>query len=94
VLSEIGEGTMSKKAFPFRLADRVNVPGKRGVQGFVSLPMNASDGTVAERVRCVAKGGEEDEGRIVFVCWIAEDGTRARAYFTEAALILANPAVV
>jgi hypothetical protein len=37
-----------------------------------------------------APSPEEIEGRIIFVTWIGDDGTRQRGYFTEASLIAAN----
>lgn len=80
-----------KSAFPFKIADRVTVPGAPRTQGFVSFPSCRSDGECGP-IKTLRKGKEVDdaEGRIIFVAWIGEDGERKRGYFTEAALIKAT----
>lgn len=79
-----------KSAFPYQPGDRVNVPGNKGVQGLVSFPASKADGNEVGEIVCMRKGGEDCEGRIIFVVWISEDGTRERGYFTETALRASN----
>jgi hypothetical protein len=95
-----------KYAFPFLPQFRVNVPGTPCFQGIVSFPASKSDGECgpimteakpAKSVRGMRRlppgpSPEETEGRIIFVVWIGDDGTRHRGYFTEACLAAANPA--
>lgn len=82
---------MAIKHFPFKPGERVNIPGKKNTQGLVSFPANKDDAQVNE-IGCLKGGDSNGEGRIIFVAWIADDGTRHRGYFTEAALAETNPA--
>ena len=72
---------MAKKAFAFALGQRVNVPGKRNVQGVVSLPRATQ---VIEF--CNASGNPD----LFFVRWLQDNGLPACGWFGEPGLTATN----
>jgi hypothetical protein len=72
---------MARKAFAFALGQRVNVPGKKGVQGVVSLPRLGIEIVEVPTIEPVT---------FWFVRWLAEDGAPLSGWFTEAAMAEAN----
>lgn len=77
---------MAKRAFAFALGQRVNVPGKKGVQGVVSLPLNPAEIGMAD----VPERGPIDTGCFFPVAWVDGDGRRGFAWFTQTDLMTAT----
>lgn len=69
------------KAFAFKLGQRVNVPGKKSIQGVVSLPTFA--GMIGNTGLLACQDGES----IYFVHWLDEGGNREAAWVGELALL-------
>jgi len=74
---------MAKSAFAFKLGQRVNVPGKKGVQGVVTLPTGAAE---FERGRAPLYASH-----VFFVRWVADDGiNQDHAWFILSEMSVAN----
>jgi hypothetical protein len=74
---------MAKKAFAFALGQRVNVPGKKGVQGVVSLPACINE---FEPPKSLPLG----PWTFYMLRWLGDDGAPQCGWFPDAHLIEAN----
>lgn len=75
------------KAFTFRLGQRINVPGRKGVQGIIGLPTHT--GEMHMPITGVAQAPLAHHA--FFVRFLLEDGTPACAWFGDFDLAFANP---
>jgi hypothetical protein len=74
---------MAKRAFAFALGQRVNVPGKKGVQGVVSLPACINE---FETPKSLPLG----PWTFYMLRWLGDDGAPQCGWFPDAHLIEAN----
>lgn len=80
---------MAKKAFAFALGQRVNVPGKKNVQGVVSLPKCVNEFCVPSSFPASATLYP-----FIFLRWLTEEGEATFAWFAEPDVSTANAPTV
>lgn len=77
------------KAFSFRLGERVNVPGKKGIQGIIGLPTHTGEMNLP-----ISSVAQAPLARHAFlVRYLQEDGSPACEWFGDFDLAFANTAL-
>ena len=74
-----------KSAFAFALGQRINVPGKKNVQGVVSLPRCVNEFCVPPSFQA-----STTLSPFIFIRWLGDDGEPAAAWFAEPDVETAN----